>query len=174
MTFSGRDDLPNFFSKLADGRDVKIAYLGGSITEQSGWRVKSRNWFQTQFPNAKVEEINAAVGGTGSDLGVFRVDSDVLQSKPDLLLVEFAVNDRETPPDLIRKAMEGIVRKTWKAQPECDICFVYTVTKDDIEGLKAGKMTRSESVMEEVADHYGIPSIHLGVDIARLEQEASW
>ena len=150
---------------------LKLPIWAAASPNSLGGGLKSRNWFQTQFPNAKVEEINAAVGGTGSDLGVFRVDSDVLESKPDLLLVEFAVNDRKTPPDLIRKAIEGIVRKTWKAQPDCDICFVYAVTKDDIEGLKAGKMTRSESVMEEVADHYGIPSIHLGVDIARLEQE---
>jgi hypothetical protein len=166
-----RDGLPNFFSKLTDGSKVKIAYLGGSITEQPGWRVKSRIWFQAEFPQAEVEEIAAAVGGTGSELGVFRVDSDVLEKEPDLLFVEFAVNDRCAPPDAVRKAIEGIVRKTWKARPDCDICFIYTVTKDDIEGLKAGKMTRSESVMEEVADHYGISSIHLGVGIARLEQE---
>jgi hypothetical protein len=171
VAFNSRDGLPNFFSKLTDGGKVKIAYLGGSITEQPGWRVKSRIWFQAQFPNAQVVEIQAAIGGTGSELGVFRVASDVLEKEPDLLFVEFAVNDRGAPPDAIRKAMEGIVRKTWKARPECDICFIYTLTKDDIEGLKAGKISRSESVMEEVADHYGISSINLGIGIARLEQD---
>ncbi|MGB8466398.1 MAG: GDSL-type esterase/lipase family protein [Terrimicrobiaceae bacterium] len=171
VAFNGRDDLPNFFSKLNDGGKVKIAYLGGSITEQPGWRVKSRIGFQAEFPKAQVEEINAAIGGTGSELGVFRVGSDVLEKEPDLLFVEFAVNDRGAAPDAIRKAMEGIIRKTWKARPDCDICFIYTVTKDDIEGLKAGKMTRSESVMEEVADHYGISSINLGIGIARLERD---
>ena len=30
-------------------------------------------WFARQYPHAKVEEINAAIDGTGSDLGVFRI-----------------------------------------------------------------------------------------------------
>jgi hypothetical protein len=171
VVFNEREALPNVFAKLAEGAEVRVAYLGGSITEQPGWRVKSLLWFQTQFPSAEVKEINAAVGGTGSDLGAFRVDSDVIEKRPDLLFVEFAVNDRSTESDVIRKAVEGIVRKTWKARPDCDICFIYTITKDDIEGLKIGRMKRSERVMEEVADHYGIPSIHLGVDVARLEKD---
>ena len=78
VDFSVRDGLPNFFAKLKNGGTVKIGYLGGSITAQNGWRIKSRDWFQKQYPKAKVEEINAAIGGTGSDLGVFRIDRDVL------------------------------------------------------------------------------------------------
>ncbi|AHF93743.1 acyl-CoA thioesterase [Opitutaceae bacterium TAV5] len=168
---SPRDGLPRFFRKLEDGKAVRIGYLGGSITAQKGWRVQSRAWLQKQFPKAQIEEINAAIGGTGSDLGVFRVQSDVLDRKPDLLFVEFAVNDAGASPDRIRKAMEGIVRKTWRAVPDCDIAFVYTITKNDMAVLRTGKMKRSESVMEDVADHYGIPSIHLGVEVVRLEAE---
>ncbi|MDR1282170.1 MAG: GDSL-type esterase/lipase family protein [Opitutaceae bacterium] len=168
---SPRDGLPRFFQKLENGKAVRIGYLGGSITAQKGWRVQSRAWLQKQFPKTQIEGINAAIGGTGSDLGVFRVQSDVLDQKPDLLFVEFAVNDANASPDRIRKAMEGIVRKTWRALPDCDIAFVYTITKSDIAVLKTGKMKRSESVMEDVADHYGIPSIHLGMETARLEAE---
>ncbi|WP_043583987.1 SGNH/GDSL hydrolase family protein [Geminisphaera colitermitum] len=169
-----RDGLPHFFNKLAGGnagKPVKIGYLGGSITAQKGWRVQSLAWLQKQFPNAKLSEINAAIGGTGSNLGVFRVEADVLDQKPDLLFVEFAVNDAGAKPADIRKAMEGIVRKTWRILPDCDIAFVYTLTASDIGGAKAGKMKRSESVMEEIADHYGIPSIHFGVEIAQLEKD---
>lgn len=34
------------------GHAVKVAYLGGSITKQEGWRVHSLNWFKERFPNA--------------------------------------------------------------------------------------------------------------------------
>jgi len=70
---------------LIHGGEVRIAYLGGSITAQEGWRPKTLNWFQEQFPSAKVSQINAAIGGTGSDLGVFRLKQDVLDQRPDLL-----------------------------------------------------------------------------------------
>ena len=168
---TARGGLPNFFAKLKAGKDVKIAYLGGSITAQNGWRVLSREWFQKQYPKAKVEGIHAAIGGTGSNLGVFRVERDVLVKKPDLLFIEFAVNDGGASPEQIRKSMEGIIRKTWKALPDCDICFVYTITARDIKGLQQGKMKRSASTMEEIADFYNIPTIHMGIEAAKLEKE---
>ena len=163
-----RDGLPNFLQKIADDETVRVAYLGGSITAAPGWRVQSREWLQKKYPNAKFEEIHAAIGGTGSDLGVFRLQRDVLQHQPDLLFVEFAVNDGGAPPTRIQQAMEGIVRQTWTADPSTDICFVYTLTDKMLGDLQTGKMPRAASAMEELADHYEIPSIHFGVEVARL------
>lgn len=164
-----RHGLPNFLAKVQAGDQVKVAYLGGSITAAPGWRIQSRMWLQKQYPQAKFEEIHAAIGGTGSDLGVFRLQRDVLEHQPDLLFVEFAVNDGGAPPERIHKAMEGIVRQTWAADPHTDICFVYTLTEKMIPDLHAGKMPRAASAMEQLADHYGIPAIHFGVEVARLE-----
>lgn len=164
-----RSGLPNFRSKVEAGGTVRIAYLGGSITAAPGWRVQSREWFQTQYPKTKFEEIGAAIGGTGSDLGVFRLQNDVLRHQPDLLFVEFAVNDGGASPERIHKAMEGIVRQTWRADPTIDICFVYTVSLPVMPDLRAGRMQRSASAMEELADHYEIPSIHFGVQVTALE-----
>jgi lysophospholipase L1-like esterase len=112
-----RNSLPNTFASLEAGKTVRIAYLGGSITAQEGWRPKTLKWFRDQFPTAKVEEINAAIGGTGSDLGIFRLKHDVLDHDPDLLFVEFAVNDGGAPPEQIHRCMEGIVRQTWRHNP---------------------------------------------------------
>jgi hypothetical protein len=170
VELTSRGGLPNFFDKLEKGGPVTIAYLGGSITAQQGWRVQSRAWLQRKYPQAKITEIHAAIGGTGSDLGVFRVEADALAGKPDLLFVEFAVNDAGAQSEQIRKAMEGIVRKTWRLLPQADICFVYTATAKDTPALAEGKMKRSECVMEEVADHYGIPSVHLALEAARMEK----
>jgi len=165
-----RGGLPNVLAKLEKGGVVKIAYLGGSITAQPGWRVKSRQWLQKQYPRADVQEIHAAIGGTGSDLGVFRLGQDVLAHEPDLLFVEFAVNDGGASPRRIVQAMEGIVRQTWRANPKIDICFVYTLAERDLKDLQGGHYQRSASVMETVADHYGIPSIHMGLRAAQMEE----
>ncbi len=172
-----RTGLPNFLAK-AQGvfgggaqAEVKVGYLGGSITAQPGWRVKSLAHFKQVYPNVKFTEINAAIGGTGSDLGAFRVQQDVLSKQPDLLFVEFAVNDGGAAPDQIIRCMEGIVRQTWRANPSCDICFVYTLVEGMAPGIAAGKFPRSASAMEKVADHYGIPTIHFGLEVSRLSQD---
>jgi lysophospholipase L1-like esterase len=165
-----RKGLPNFFSKLQRGDEVRIAYFGGSITAQDGWRPKSLKWFQDKFPQAKTSQINAAIGGTGSDLGVFRCQQDVLQHKPDLLFVEFAVNDGGAAPEQIYRCMEGIIRQTWRANRLTDVCFVYTLAGNMLATLQAGKFPRAASAMEKLADHYGIPTIHLGYEVAQLEK----
>jgi len=164
-----RGGLPNFFRKAqTTGAEIKIGYLGGSITAQNGWRVQTLAHFRQACPQASFTEINAAIGGTGSDLGVFRVQQDVLSKGPDLLFVEFAVNDGGADPQRIIRAMEGIVRQTWKANPGTDICFVYTITEALSPPMLEGKLQRSASAMEKVADHYGIPSIALGMEVAKL------
>jgi hypothetical protein len=166
-----RNGLPNFFAKLEKGEKVTIAYLGGSITAQPGYRVLSEKWFEEQYPKADIKGIHAAIGGTGSNLGVFRLQKDVLDHNPDLVFVEFAVNDSGASPTQITQCMEGIVRQTWSKLPNCDIVFVYTIVESNIKNLNEGKMKRSASVMEAVADQYGVPSIHMGVEAAKLVRE---
>src|SRR5882757_11252516 len=164
-----RAGLPNFLKKVnTPGAEIKIAYFGGSITAQAGWRPKTLAYFQKTYPGVKFSEINAAIGGTGSDLGVFRLKQDVLDRKPDLMFVEFATNDGGASPEQIFRCMEGIVRQTWRALPDCDICFVYTLTEAALAPMLEGKFQRSASAMEKIAEHYNIPSIHMGMEVAKL------
>ena len=165
-----RGGLPNGFAKLKEGREVRIAYLGGSITAQDGWRPKTLAWFKEKFPQSRISQVNAAIGGTGSDLGVFRLHQDVLAHNPDLLFVEFAVNDGGTAPEQIHRCMEGIVRQAWQHDAATDICFIYTLAGDMLATLKNGSFPRAATAMEQVAAHYAIPSIHVGVEVARLER----
>ena len=140
-----RGGLGNVLAKLDAGQNVTIAYFGGSITAAGGWRPKTLQWFKQTWPNAKITEINAAIGGTGSDLGVYRYQHDVLQYKPDLVFVEFAVNDGGAAPEQIWRAMEGIVRQTWKQDPATDICYVYTFREGYEKDVDAGNCWRAVS-----------------------------
>ncbi|MGA0134143.1 MAG: GDSL-type esterase/lipase family protein [Opitutales bacterium] len=167
-----RAGLPNFLAKaVTPGAEVKVAYLGGSITAQNGWRVKTLAHFRKEHPAASFVEINAAIGGTGSELGAFRLAQDVLSARPDLVFVEFAVNDGGTDPARIVRSMEGIVRQILRADPRTDVCFVYTVTEALVPALLEGRFQRSAGAMEKVADHYGIPTVHMGLEVARLAKE---
>lgn len=167
-----RAGLPNFFSKLSAGETVNIAYLGGSITEaKNGWRDQSTRWLQEIYPKTVITQINAGIGGTGSDLGVFRLKKDVLDHKPDLIFVEFAVNDNNLAPQIIHQTMEGIVRQIWRVDKLIDICFVYTLTGTTAETLVEGKVTKAIQAMDDIAEHYKIPSIHLGIEVLQLFKE---
>ncbi len=169
--FRERRGIRNTIDKLAKGGEVRVAYLGGSITAQNGWRVKMTDWFGRTFKRPRIREINAAIGGTGSGLGVFRLDHDVLRHKPDLLFVEFAVNDGGASPEDIWRGMEGIVRKTWRHDPMTDIVFVYTFRVGYEKDLDKGLCPRSMSAMELLADHYEIPTINMAQHVAELARK---
>ena len=162
-----RDGLPNFFAKLAAGGPVRIAYLGGSITAANGWRPKSFAWFKARYPNVELIEINAAISGTGSDYGACRIATDVLSKNPDLVFMEHRVNGGG---GFEAKSVEGIVRQIWRKNPRTDICLVYTISQGMLKDLQAGKQTSFGAIMETVANAYGIPSIDLGVEIAKREK----
>lgn len=171
MELRARGGLGNFFVKLKSGQAVTIAYFGGSITKHEGWRPMTFDWFTQKYPNARLTMVSAAIGGTGSDLGVFRLQDDVLSHKPDLVFVEFAVNDGGKDPNRVANAMEGIVRKIWSDNAKTDICFVYTLGGGDTSTLNTGKYQPSAAIHEKVAEHYGIPSIHMGLEVARMEKD---
>ncbi|MEN7551738.1 SGNH/GDSL hydrolase family protein [Rapidithrix thailandica] len=167
--FHLRNGLPNIFHKIEHQRQVRIGYIGGSITAaENGWRALTFHWFQLTFPHTAFYQVDATVGGTGSGLGVFRMERDVLSQKPDLLFVEFAVNDASETRESILRSMEGLIRKTRIALPHTDICLVYTTATPFCEDLAKGKPHLASEAMEELARHYGIPSIHMGMEIARL------
>ena len=93
--------------------------------------------------------------------------TDVLSKNPDLVFMEHRVNGGG---GYEAKSVEGIVRQIWRKNPRTDICLVYTISLGMLKDLQAGRQTSFGAIMETVANAYGIPSIDLGVEIARREK----
>lgn len=167
--FQLRDGLPNFFKKVGTPREepVRVSFFGGSITAGAGasdpkfsYRSLLTDWMKRQYPKAKIQPFNAAIGGTGSWLGAYRCWDDVGYQRPDLVIVEFAVNDGGVPENEVLANMEGIVRKLRVNTPsKPDILFVYTMVTGQLEEFKRGELPATTRYHEKIAEHYGIPSV---------------
>jgi hypothetical protein len=164
-----RRGLPNVIQKLENGETVTIVYFGGSNTRSQGYRVMTADWLRGQYPMADIRSVNAGIDGTGSDLGCARLEMDVLRHQPDLVFVEFVGNDGGVPESKAR--IEGIVRQIRKKSRFTDILFVYTLKERDVAIFQSGEYQKGALMQEEVADYYGIPSIHLGVAVSHLVTE---
>ncbi|WP_053376029.1 SGNH/GDSL hydrolase family protein [Paenibacillus sp. FJAT-27812] len=167
--FFPRRGLPNVIQKLENGETVTIVYFGGSNTRSEGYRVMTADWLRGHYPNADIRSVNAGISGTGSDLGCARLETDVLRHQPDLVFVEFVGNDGGVPESKAR--IEGIVRQIRKRSRFTDILFVYTLKERDVVLFQSGEYQKGALMQEEVADYYGIPSIHLGVAVSQLVSE---
>ncbi len=164
-----RTPLYNTYYKLTTEKELNIVYFGGSVTAGYGasnadltsWRGLASNWFATTFPNAKINNYNSSVGGSGSHHGAFRCENDVLEYKPDLVFVEFAMNDAYcgTNRSKIKLYYESIIRQIKEAYPACDIVSLYITDKGSASDTT---LPNASQAQEFIAEAYGIPSINLG------------
>src|SRR5690554_4187735 len=56
-----------------------VAFLGGSITEMDGYRPMVCEFLTQKFPETQFNFIDAGIASTCSDVGAFRLETDVLE-----------------------------------------------------------------------------------------------
>lgn len=112
--------IAKVLQKLQNGEEVTVAFLGGSITQGTGadnencYAALTAKWLQEQYPNATVNYVNAGIGATGSYIGVHRCDTQVLSKNPDLVFIDFSVNDESQNNNINKLTYEGLIRKIWQ------------------------------------------------------------
>gem|GEM_PF-1069559 len=126
---------------LAEGRELKIAFMGASITVGAEapawwadlWTDKNRGFpsqvvvgLRDRFPKATVTPLAACQGGTTTRYGLKIIDETVVPARADLLLVDFGGNDAggpvgkepTNPPGPFKEDMRTIIRKAQAAGME--------------------------------------------------------
>ncbi len=164
-----RDGLATSKAVFTKEKRGRVAFLGGSITYNPGWRDSVISFISKRFPETEFEFINAGIPSLGSFPDAFRVSRDVLaMGKIDLLFVEAAVNDRTNAYPAVQqiRAMEGIVRQVKHANPLTDIVFMYFADPDKTNDYNHGLVPMEILNHEIVAAHYGIPSVNLAKEVA--------
>ena len=147
------DDLRAFFARAAAGEPVTVVALGGSITQ--GGRAWVDPWLKETFPKTPVSIFNAGISGTGSHLGIFRIERDVIALQPDLVLIEFAVNDGGLgDEDAIRYLESMVVRLKQLPRPPA-IVFLETAARQGSVRYRH----------EKVAAHYNLVNIDLQIKL---------
>ncbi len=156
--------LNNTLYKLKHEKSLRIGYFGGSITAGAGssdsertcYRAIITQYLRDKYPESEITEINSAIGGTGTSYGMFRMVPDLLTRRPDLVFIEFAVNDYGDSYDSIRAQTETIVRKLLLADCSTDIIMLFSTSEELIGNIEAGQENDSRSAQLTVAHHYNI------------------
>ncbi|WP_372949739.1 sialate O-acetylesterase [Mariniphaga sp.] len=163
-----RRSIRNSLLKFQQEKKGRVAFLGGSITYNGGWRDSICNYLQNRFPDTEFEFIAAGIPSMGTTPAAFRLERDVLAGGPvDLLFEEAAVNDAtngRTSLEQIR-AMEGIVRHVRNENPATDIVIMHFVDPQKMETYRSGQVPEVIQNHEKVAAHYHIPTINLAKEV---------
>lgn len=75
-----------------------------------------------RFPFACVNVIVTAIGGEHSVSGSARFESDVLNHKPDLIILDYGLNDRSIGLDAARIAWETMIQKALEQNIKVILC----------------------------------------------------
>lgn len=153
--------LQQVIERMQNGEEVTVAFLGGSITE--GYKVnenqnyakKTTRWLQESFANQNIKLVNAGLSGTPSTIGLMRVQKDVLDHQPDLVFVEFAVNDAQ---DTTSKMMyESLVNRIINSESAPAVVLIFTVLKNGYT---------CEEVQDDIGEAYNLPMISVNAALA--------
>lgn len=157
MTTGDMTRMANVLKKAQNGEEITIAYIGGSITygmtvapaePEKCWAYLTYEWLCEQFPSAKINYVNAGISGTPSILGNIRLERDVLAFDPDIVFVEFAVNDG-TGNDY-KNSYESLVRTLLTQDKDIAVALFFTI-------LKSGHTCQPH--MSRIGANYGLPMI---------------
>lgn len=118
------------------GEAITVGFLGGSITQgclsstpETCYAYLVYQWWCEKFPDSEITYVNAGIGGTTSQFGVARADSDLLSKDIDFTVVEFSVNDDDNEHFL--ETYEGLIRKIYSYKTNPAILIVNSVRYDD-------------------------------------------
>lgn len=168
----GTRGVSNFIARMEKEQKAHVAFLGGSITQNSSGHTKMvPEWLKQKWPNVEFTITNAGLSSTCSTTGAFRVNRDVLsKGQVDLLIVEFAVNDDQDAMHdntTAIRGLEGIIRQYFAANPTGDVISVQFVNPGILAKAGKGEEAASVAAHKAVARHYDIPSVDVGLALAR-------
>ena len=150
--------LKGFMNRAAKGERLTVGFIGGSITQgfsatdpDKCYAARTFGWLKKVFPNTEFDYVNAGIGATDSQFGAARVQEDLLQRLPDLVFVEFSVNDHSTPH--FCETYEGLVRQIYGSASAPAMVLIHNVYYD------TGKSAAYYHA--QVGRHYDLPCISI-------------
>lgn len=163
IVFHGNTErIAKVLKKAENKEPITLGYLGGSITQGSlsstpdtCYAAMTTKWWREQYPDTEITYVNGGIGGTTSQFGAARVDSDILAYEPDFVVIEFSVNDDNNL--FFRETYEGLVRKVYSSKTAPAVLLVHNIFYED------GRNTQDQH--ETVGRYYNLPCLSMKTSV---------
>ena len=155
----------DFDRRAREGERLNVVFFGASLTwganasdpQLTSYRALVGQRLEAAYPKAHFKFYDAAIGGTGSQLGVFRLQRDVLARRPDLVFLDFSANDDiySANPETLA-SYESIVRRLI-ADGRAPVViavfpFMWNVAAGSTDGMRRREAHR------QIAAAYNVPA----------------
>ena len=168
MSAGNNARLKKVIERAKSGEEITLATIGGSITEGAGAKSYKECWasrFSVRFgtacgaeKGANVYLVNAGVGGTPSPFGWMRYQREIVNrvpetdpdGLPDVVVIEFSVNDWEEPTK--HRCFESMVREILDAPNEPAVILLFAVFRNGFN---------LQDDLKKIGENYGLMMVSI-------------
>ncbi len=153
--------LKTAIEKMKRNDNVTVGFIGGSITVGENATIKHESnllqgyasytfdYLKENYGGDNTTYKNVAISGTGSEIGIVRLQNDLLKHNPDIIFLEFAANNGGGA--FYQESFEGMVRNCLNAPNSPAVVIVFSA--NDYTGHAV------EDYMTKIGAYYGLPMI---------------
>ncbi len=184
LSFGARAATPSFgdFDKRAQaGERLSVVFFGASLTwganatdpPRTSWRGEIARRLESRYPAAHFTFHDAAIGGTSSQLGAFRLERDVLSHRPDLVFLDFTANDgiQDATPETLASYEALLRRIIGEARaPVVQMIFPFGW---DVQSADLTKMKRRDAHLELSRDYHTVTGDAVTLAMERVKSGAT-
>jgi lysophospholipase L1-like esterase len=130
----------NVFKHLRAGTPQTVVTYGTSLTANGPWVKMLAPWFEARYPGL-VTVVNSGGSGQHSGWGITNVQEKVVAKHPDLVFIEFGINDAHVrfklTPEQTQKNLDDILVAIRTGNREVDIILMTMNCAMDANGKTA-------------------------------------
>lgn len=124
------------------GHSVPTGYMANNVTDRlNSYPFYTLKLINDHYPYSVVNVITTSIAGEQAEQGAIRIDDDVLTHKPDVLFIDYALNDRSIGLERAKTAWEKMIVDALKYGTKV---ILLTPTPDLLEDI-----TSNDSPLEK-------------------------
>ena len=129
-------------------------------------------YLKENYPFAVVNSIVTAIGGENSEEGTLRFQADILVMKPDLLFIDYALNDRRISVETAEKSWRSMIEMAISARVKV---VLLTPTPDLNENILDPKapLVKYVEMIKKIGAAYEIPVVDVYAEFRKLKENGT-
>ena len=159
---------------LFHGHSVPAGYFKTPIVNTLGaYPNQLLKRLKDRYPYAVINVLVTAIGGENSEQGAARFQTDVLPHKPDVLFIDYALNDRQIGLETAKKSWQTMIEQAQQAGIKIILLTPSPDLKVDMSNPD-NELNQHVSQIRQLADQYqtGLVDSYRAFDTKRQQGDS--
>ncbi|MBQ9131573.1 MAG: SGNH/GDSL hydrolase family protein [Clostridia bacterium] len=171
------EKFPKTLAKLERGEEITAVFFGDSITtgcntshwmdrepHMESWPEMTVSALKAEYPNAKINYVNTAVGGKNTAWAIETCEERVAAYDPDLVILAFGMNDTRLTAEEHTAQLGDLVALVKEKCPRAEVLVIATTLPNEEADRFWAEQHRFEAVYGDtlLKRFPGLPLVRMG------------